>query len=105
MSISGSLSQPNNCRIMPPVCKDAGAPSILCEVISTGKNSDIIMKLSLNDLVNKDKYSFGEVEYIISFCGGIDEYGWIDPYTSAVKKWRDDITEMLSAFMRDYHTR
>jgi hypothetical protein len=99
------LSQPNNCRIMPPVCKDAGAPSILHEVISTGKNSEIIMKLLLNDLGKKDKYSYGEVEYIISFCGGVEGYGWIDPYTLAVEKGREDITRMLSAFMHDYHAR
>jgi hypothetical protein len=90
---------------MPPVCKEGGAYSILHEVISTGENSDIIMILLLNDLGNKDKYSSGKVEYIISFCGGVEGYGWIDPYTLAVEKGRHDITRMLSAFMHYYHTR
>jgi hypothetical protein len=98
------LSPLNNCRIMPPVCKEGGAYSILHEVISRNKNSYGIMALLLQDLSNKEKYSCGEVQYIISFRGFVEPYGWIDPYRLAMRLGQNDITKALTTFFHTYHS-
>ncbi len=99
------LSNPRDCKIMPPESREGGAPSILHEVILENNNSDNIMRLLLNDLRNKAKYSDDEVERIISFSGGVDGYGQIDPYNLALRTGRKNIASMLSAFVHDYHAR
>jgi ankyrin repeat protein len=97
------LSPPNNCRIMPPVCKEGGASSILHELIFAEKNSLKAVELLLDDLWNKDKYSYSEAEYIISFNGEFKEFGWIDPYSLALRLGREDIAKVLTTFFDTYH--
>lgn len=96
------LSQPNNCRIMPPVCKKDAAPSILHEVIGLCRNSTIIFEILLDDLRNRNKYSADEVKYIISFHGNVDDHQYVDAYDLALGTGRHEIAEMLVAFIHEY---
>lgn len=96
------LSKPRNCRIMPPVCKEGGAPSILHEVImdSNHTNDTVhILHILLMDLLDDEKYSRGEAKYILSFKGNVDPYGWVDPYNLALNLGRIDIANLLRAAM------
>lgn len=94
------LSNPRNCRFMPPVCKKGTAYSILHEVII--RENIEILNILLDDLSNKEKYSKDEVKYILSFHGNVKGFGYIDPYNLAVRLGKIDVATTLSNFSSSF---